>query len=242
MRMHNQITKLIETAVVDKEIDQLLHKKSRIPQIIAEVRHQIATLEQRLNENRQRIEEASHQKRDKEGELADKRAWIEQREGKLKEIKTNKEYHAALKEIEEAKKFISQTEDAILTLLALIEAESPKSTAATEEISTQVSGLAHEIQDREAELTKIDGFVSELEQKRIQIETSIDQPLLRKYKHIKKKVSPAIALIQEDTCMECHTRIPPQVSIEILKMETIVTCPRCYRILYRNKPDEPGNS
>ena len=56
--------------------------------------------------------------------------------------------------------------------------------------------------------------------------------------------------IYRHVCQGCHMALPPQLANMLARMQTIQTCPRCTRLIYRKelleqsdpaKPDEPAS-
>ncbi len=54
---------------------------------------------------------------------------------------------------------------------------------------------------------------------------------MAQYERIAKRRRPAVILVKEERCGGCRVGIPPQSFIEIIRMEAIVTCGNCARIL-----------
>lgn len=230
--MKEQIEILIQIAVIDKEIDALVSKKENLPKIIREISLQISQKEKIFAEQNHLLANLETSRRFNEAAIADKLGWSQTRETKLKDIKTNREYHAAVKEIEETKKMVGRLEEETLELIGKIEVEKPKAVSAKSALEIDVGTLKNELTDRAQEGSVLDAQIAALEIKRLEIEAGLNPSYLRKYKLIKTRVKPAIGIAQDNACQECHTRIPAQTFIEIQKFGSLVTCPRCYRILY----------
>lgn len=222
---------LIQVVQIDDKIDALTDEQQNLPLMIQELEKEIASLDTNLNTTKKEISNLESQKRKDELDLQEQRDWIAEREKVLSNIKTNKEYHAALKEVSLAKKKVFQLEEQILKNMQQIEEKSPGIKTAEAESITRSQDLGGQITEKKAEIEKLKTEVEALVTARGEVEKNVDQGLLEKYKIIRKRMTPAMALAENGACCECNTRIPPQIVIEIQK-EMIITCPCCHRLLY----------
>ncbi len=83
------------------------------------------------------------------------------------------------------------------------------------------------------ELNGLDKKLEGFEQERINLCQTIDQELLNKYLFLKeRKEGQAISSVVSGVCQTCHMGIPPQKFNELIKGNSLLTCPNCYRIIY----------
>lgn len=230
--LKNEITKLIDLAIADAAIDELMTQQETLPATIRELEIQLEGLEGKVTDKKSEITSLESQKKQKEIDLATQRDWINQRENLQKDIKTNKEYHAAVKEITVAKKNITDLEQAITDISASLETETPKISELESEASQSQSGIRQLIEEKKAKIESIASQALTETQKRAEIEKDIPEAILKRYKSIKSKLTPAMTSAEGGCCTECNTRIPPQMFIELQKSQQLITCPRCHRIFY----------
>lgn len=230
--MKEDLRQLIYLAQIDAIIDELTQKREHLPTLIRELENEITDLESSLLGTLDQIKLLEHEKSQKEIELAEQRDWLAKREIKVKEIKTNKEYHAAVKEVNEGKKRIAKLEDEILKIQASMEEKTPNLKTFEVESNGKKATLTEEISNKKAEMDAIQTNIDDETTKRQNQLTLLGETMIKRYQAIKNRLTPAMAVAQDGTCLECHTRIPPQTYIELQKFQTLITCPRCHRILY----------
>jgi len=65
------------------------------------------------------------------------------------------------------------------------------------------------------------------------------------YDSVSSKRGYGIAPVIKGVCQGCHMALPPQLNNILARMESIETCPRCSRLVYRKElldvktPDDP---
>lgn len=235
--MKNVITQLKRILIIDNEIDELTELRENIPQQIADLREELGKIEKEGEFKKIALENYLKDESEKKLILIEEKERFSKSEEKLKEVTNNKEFAALQKEISVAKKNSEALQSDLESLANKIAEEKPNFEAwqqSVNDLKTDLESKIAALQDTAA------GLASQIETKvkaRANEESIIGPEVLKKYQTIKKKVSPAMALAENGTCSECHTRIPPQMYIEIQKMNSILTCPRCYRILHVDYAD-----
>lgn len=227
------MTKLILLSQIDAEIDTLLEKRESLPLQIKDIQAKIDVLDSSLEQKTRDTDSIKNELRQKTSTLNEQKEWIAQREIKVKEIKTIKEYQAALKEIAKSKKELSELETSINSLNARLEEET-KTTGEFESTSaSQKEALLSEIAQNREQLSQIDALIQQKQAEKTEKEKDLMEATLKKYRLIKARISPAVSLASTNgVCQECNVNIPPQLFIELQKFQQIISCPRCYRILY----------
>lgn len=231
--MRGNLEKLAALQVVDQRIQKMEREKEEIPQRLALLEEDFKKEENKVLAQRAELEKLQKERRHKEKELEEEIARIKKTEARIFEIKTNKEYQAVMKEIENAKKLNHQREEEILALLEQIE-ERQKSLSKAEK---NLEAKRKEYQQQTAELKKkvasFDLEMAEELRNRQQKEKEIPPDLLQKYHRIlERRQGLAIAKVQNGVCQACNMNLRPQLFIELQKQETLVICPNCSRILF----------
>src|SRR3989304_7966246 len=86
----------------DFRIAEIVEKQKNLPSIIASVRAILDKAQQELSEASDSFDSATKERKTLESSLKDAETKVTKLKEKIPEIKTNKEYHALLKEIESA--------------------------------------------------------------------------------------------------------------------------------------------
>ncbi len=207
------------------EIDRLKKEEEEVAGVMAGLDEQLAA----KNAERQKIQ----------AEIERLKGMVEDSKGKLTQIKNNKEYFAALKEIESSEKEMNIFETSLLELLE--ETETLQSQLNDQEallnekretIASREAETAGQVKDLSRELAAI----QKERQKTINL---LDKRLLARYDRIRRRFANAVVCVERGTCMGCHVNVPPQVYINLLKGEEILNCPNCQRIMY-SLPETDG--
>lgn len=230
--MKNELTSLAELSKIDSEIDVLVSQREEIPSLLSELQAKQAAQHAGVASKKAEIASLEAEKRQKELEKAEKIEWVTKRDERLRDIKNNKEYHAALKEITQAKKIVAQLEEDLKRLDERLVEENSKIADLEKNSVETVSSIELEMTQKQELAVTLEVQIKEKSSIRLDQETKINPSILKKYKTIKNRVSPALALAQDGTCLECHTRVPPQMYIELQKLNQLISCPRCHRILF----------
>lgn len=230
--MKQQLLQLVTLSKIDVEIDELEAQKNEVPQLIAELESQIQEIDRSFNQGSEEVEKLQSQKRQKEMGVSEQKEWIEKASHRLTEIKTNKEYHAHLKEIEGAKKRIAGLEEDLLKIMMQIEEKSPQLGELKNSIGDKKSSVEKQIAEKKVLLASLTETIVEKQNIRLEQTKQVDPSFLERYQAIKNRLQTAMALTHAGSCLECNTRIPPQLLIELQKFTQVITCPRCHRILY----------
>lgn len=218
---------------VDNELDRLIQDKQEIPRTVQQIQNDIQTLKQEIDTTQNKLAKAQQNQNEIKEFIREKNEWIARREATINEIKTNKEYQAALKEIATAKKAIKEKEEGLKSLEPRLKELTESAETTRQKNEPKIQELKNTIAAYKERFDKIDAGVSEHKEKRNQVIKEIKKPAaLRHYEQVHKRVSPALASIEHGACGECGTRILPQVLNLVRICETLQYCSRCKRILY----------
>jgi predicted nucleic acid-binding Zn-ribbon protein len=188
---------------------------------------------ERIEKEKEKIESLEKTRRQKEGQLALEQEKIKRVEGKMFEVKTNKEYQALLSEIDSIKEANSRMEEEILQVMDEIDelkkdlSKREKDAGVTlEKIETERKKLGEKMARDE----KIwDGQV----ERRKVLSKQIESKLVKLYNTLKeKRQGVGVVGVKHETCQGCFVNVPPQMFIEVQKNNALVRCPHCNRILY----------
>ncbi len=193
----------------------------------------IAEKREQLGDHTTMIEEGEQRRRELEAEIEDEIVHIKDRQTKLMNVQTNREYQSLLKEIEEAKKLNKTRETEIVDLME--QAESLQ-TKITEE--GNVCRAEDELLNEAKE--KVDTLAAGIDKKKVKFQKKrntqakkIKDSLLRRYDQLRSKRNGlAITGVTKGVCRGCFMNIPPQQFNEVLRGEQILSCPTCQRLMF----------
>jgi uncharacterized protein len=232
--MDSQLQRLQELQVLDSRIAGLERKLEAIPGRIQAIRDGVQQAKTGVDQVRSKLDGARKDLRTKEKELEYQGAQRKKLEAKLYEVKTNKEYSAALAEIEGSKVEKNRLEEEILGLMELqerlgrevVEGEA-RLRPHEAEARVQEAAAAEELRALEVDL---EGARSEREG----VAREVPRDLLTQYARLLKgRAGLAVALVGSNgICSGCRVTLTPQRFNEVRQSSMILVCENCGRFLY----------
>ncbi|MCI5126315.1 MAG: hypothetical protein D3925_18035, partial [Candidatus Electrothrix sp. AR5] len=167
---------------------------------------------------------------------------IKDRQSKMMQVQTSREHQALLKEIEEAKKTIKDSEERQLQVMEQVEAEEAKAKELENLCAGEKKLLAEETGKVEKAIEKLNGRRLSVQDKRDKLTKKVSSSWVKRYdKLLKKRDGLAVVRVINAVCQGCFMTIPPQRYNDICLGEQIFTCPTCQRTLYYLPPSDEDN-
>jgi len=231
--LKDKIKELILLQDCDNEIKEINIKKRLAPLKLQDLKKALDEMEMLLKEKKDRLESIKKDRREMEQGIQDLESKMEKSRVKLSNIKSNKEYTAVLKEIEDQEKEKSLNEDNLLHLMDEIDVLDKSLMEGNSELAGLKDQYARTMEEVEKEIKELDERTKSLEQKRMMFCDSIDKDLLKRYLLLQgRKGGIAIGPVIGGVCQSCHMGIPPQQFNELIRCHSLTTCPNCNRIIY----------
>ncbi len=222
-------------------INELRLQLKRFPERLNEARRQLDAEQKLLDEVRIPWEttEAAIQQKDATVKLA--LETVEKFEQHMKKVTTQKEYQAASKQVDEARRLNQRLQNEILDLRVKQEEVLPK----LNELKERHGKVLEEYTAQEKVILS--------EQGKIATEVSAEEKLLRAeavklgnnvmpyYERLSKSGrNPAVVAVIAGKCTGCNMALPPQAFNQLLaKNGTFMTCSHCQRIIYHQASPAP---
>jgi len=228
-----QIRFLIKLQAVDKTLFGLTQEQESIPLRLSELNLELNQLGEALETAKLELIQVADRQRELEISMEIARQRIRKGESRLMSSKTQREYKAATAEIEDARDIVKDKEDLLLELMERheilqLEVKSINSQHIT--ASAQVENQRRELSQR---AHKIKRLVRKLSNERKELAKVVESTLLREYDFIRKrKHGIALAPVSNGTCLACHMDIPLQQFNELQRLDKIMVCQSCKRLLY----------
>ncbi|MDY6861693.1 MAG: C4-type zinc ribbon domain-containing protein [Thermodesulfobacteriota bacterium] len=232
--MQKKLELLVKLQGVDQRISKAYEFRKISPKKIESLKSQLSEYQNKFNSEQEKLELLNKERRKKEIELDDVALKLNKFKSQVNLVKTNKEYKALLKEIEEAEELCSYKEEEILYQME-DQDTMKKSLEKTEKTITEIKGkIEVEKKALEEELNNLENSLkSDIELKELLLE-EIDGKILDHYKTlINKKGGIAVVPARNELCCGCFMNIPPQLFNNLKKeSDDFFFCPHCHRILY----------
>ncbi len=231
--MKDKISDLIVLQDCDNKIREILNKRNEGPSRIKKLAEDLDAIAKKFQERHDRLNLLKKDGRKIDQEIQELEEKIEKSNIKLTLIKSNKEYKAALKEIEDLKHVKFQTEDNAIRVMEEMEELQEICNENKEKEAELREAFERDKEEIERELEALDEELKILNSKRDTFTETIDQDLLREYLYLRDhKAGQAISPVLGGVCQICHMNIPPQAFNELIRGDSLMTCNNCNRIIY----------
>lgn len=231
--MLEQLRLLVELQVLDKTLYELEQDHQNIPDRLKQLDDREAELRSILQQAQEELEQVAQRRQDLEKEVESVKARQRRAENRLMGAKTQREYRAANAEIDEAKDSIKSQEEILLDLMERQESLEIEVTKHGENLEEFVAASKEERKEMTARVKQVEKELGRLGKQRGGLLKGVDSGLLGKYDFIRqRRQGVALAPVKAGTCMMCHMDIPPQQFNELQRMDRVMACPSCQRLLY----------
>ncbi|MBW2066426.1 MAG: hypothetical protein JRJ03_16065 [Deltaproteobacteria bacterium] len=231
--LKEKISLLVQLQQCDDEIRSILNRKKEGPLKIRKLEEKLNAFREKVLEDDNSLQALKKERYSLEQDVQDFENKIAKSNIKLSNIKSNKEYQAALNEIEELKKRKFETEDKVLQIMESMEEVERVCRMNDERQKELEAEFEKEKVEIEKELIRLDKELEKVEAEREKLCRVIDEELFHKYSFLKeRKGGQAISAVVGGICQACHMNIPPQRYNDLIKGGSLLTCPNCNRLIY----------
>jgi predicted nucleic acid-binding Zn-ribbon protein len=228
--------KLKNLVVLQQYEDEISHIEKELSEVddrVNRLNSELTEYEDKVERNRQLLDELKKQYRSDESEVQMIESQIVKSQEKLSAVKTNKEYQSTLKEIDDLKSKASRIEDRMLESLDQIESaesEGREDLDDLAEVRIQVEEKQNQIR---LQSEQQQGVLSSCLQERDVVLERLDSNTKDHYNRVKRQGRGiAIAAVDDAVCQVCRMNIPPQLFNDLMRMDNMLMCPNCQRIIY----------
>ncbi|HUJ59053.1 MAG TPA: C4-type zinc ribbon domain-containing protein [Kofleriaceae bacterium] len=241
--MREQLLLLLQLQTCDAKVRELDAAAKQLPAKLDPLRRDLAKLQGMLDAERAKLAETETWRKGQQDSIDRERDALKSAQSKLQASKNSKEFNAASREVENKRKAISDRES---ELKKVVEATA-QSTAQLQSRDADVQKLRDELASSEAamadQVKALDEQLAVARSARDAARVQVDKQWLKTYDTLTTKRGYAVAPVIKGVCQGCHMALPPQLNNILARMESIETCPRCARLVYRQdmiapRPDE----
>lgn len=237
--MREQLVHLLQLQTSDVKVRELEQAATQLPAKLDPLRRDLAKLQGMLDSERAKLSETETWRKNQQELLDREREALKLAQSKMQQVKNSKEHSAAIREVEHKRKSISDRE-------AELKKVSESLTTSTSQLSTHekdVESVRTELTNSEAaqadQLADIRGKLEAARVERDAARGQVEKNWLKTYDSLVGKKGYAVAPVVKGVCQGCHMTLPPQLNNILARMESIETCPRCARLVYRKELLEP---
>jgi predicted nucleic acid-binding Zn-ribbon protein len=231
--LREQLELLWELQKIDLELKRIKEERDRYPKEMKKLDERQSIEKERIQKEKEKIELLEKERRQKEGRFNGEHEKIKRAEGRMFEVKTNKEYQALLNEIEAIKEATSQEEEEILQIMDEIDELRKKLSKREREVAISLEKIEGERKVIQERIAQGDLALKRQTERREALSKQLDSNLFKLYNTLKeKRQGVGVVNVRNETCQGCFVNIPPQMYIEVQKNSDLIRCPNCNRILY----------
>jgi predicted nucleic acid-binding Zn-ribbon protein len=238
--VRDQLLLLLQLQSCDVKVRELETAAKQLPAKLDPLRRDLAKLEGMLAAERAKVAETESWRKSQQELIDRERDALKQAQAKLQASKNSKEFGAATREVENKRKSITDREGEIRKV---VEATS-QSTAQLASRDQDVQQLRDQLAASEAGMAdQVQALASQLAEAktaRDAARSQVEKQWVKTYDSLSAKRGYAVAPVVKGVCQGCHMALPPQLNNILARMESIETCPRCGRLVYRKDMIEPA--
>jgi predicted nucleic acid-binding Zn-ribbon protein len=237
--VREQLVTLLQLQQSDIKVRELEAAMSQLPVKLDPLRRDLAKLQAMLDAESAKLAETNAWRKQQQDLIDREREALKIAQNKLAASKNSKEYGAASREVEHKRKAIGDREGE----LKKVSEASSTGGAQLESRNKDVEGLRGELAASEAaqaaQLAQLEAELEAARAARDAARSAVDKQWLKIYDAVAKKRGYGVAPVIKGVCQGCHMALPPQLNNILARMESIETCPRCSRLVYRKELLEP---
>ena len=234
--MENKLRYLYALQIIDLKLDELEELKGDLPQLVNELTEKVNSLKSKSKELESNIKTNKVKSDGADTDIIDLTEKMEKYKKQQFQVKTNKQYDALTREIENSGKTIEQLTKDILSFDGIV-------VNAKEELLKVKDELKEAVNELEEKQKELDEVAEENEEEELKYKHKRDKVLVRinkedrqLYERIRKaKNGNAVVPVKRNACSGCYNSVPPQKMVELRQNAKIFTCEHCGRILVSDK-------
>jgi predicted nucleic acid-binding Zn-ribbon protein len=231
--LHSDLQHLIQLQETDLAAERIRRRIADIPAAIAALDDRLTTQSGAAAAVKSRIDVSQTARREIEKDLAAVQGRLSKYKDQLMEVKTNKEYQAMLHEIQTAEQIVREHEDRLLDRMEEQETLSAELKATGAALTTAQGEVTSEKRRIEAERATLEAALQRHTAERTAVAARISPPALALFQQLSEhRKGIALSEARAGSCTQCHVRMRPQIFNEVRRMDTLIQCDSCSRILY----------
>lgn len=232
--MKSELAKLVELQITDTKIRKLKNAINSADKRRAEIEQEFEKHASSIREVQNRAEAAKAEKAKLETQIADDKGKLERANRNLKNAQNQKEYEAAMREIDVLQKDISALETQVLEKLEAVEEVEKELAERKDEIESLEGNREKALSEFEAQLTQDQADFKVEQGNRDKVFPTLPKNLAAVYDRMAQRSRDGIAVaeVKNGSCSACFMKLRPQVVVELKMSDKIITCESCARILY----------
>lgn len=224
----------------DTRVDEITREQEGAPKEIQRLKDDLDLLEKSMEQGLSSLEDLKKGRMSLESDLELIEPKLKKSKARLNDVKSNKEYQAVLKEIEELNELTFQKEEVVIKWMEEIEIQEKE--CADNNKKREQSQKEYESEEKKflQRMEELDKEVQSLHEQRLKLSREVDKDLLSRYTALKANLrSQVVVPVIDAVCGGCHLGIPPQQYNDLIRGNSLQSCPNCNRIIYFEEKKNP---
>lgn len=218
---------------LDLKIENLKKKKTAIPSAMKAIDEQWGKASAALQMKKGAFSELEKFEKQAKAAIELNSDRLSRAKGKLEQVHNSQEFQAANKEIDQLNKSNTDLEAQLKKNHEEQEAMKKDMAALQDTFNKVDADRKAQVEVNQKENGSIDGEIKTLTDQRTQYTTHIERRVLSLYDRVRNAkagigFTPAVG----GRCSACNMVVPPQLYIQVQKMQEVHSCPACHRILF----------
>jgi len=237
--VREQLVFLLQLQQSDVKVRELETAVNQLPAKLDPLRRDLAKLQTMLDAENAKLAETNAWRKQQQEHIDRDREALKIAQNKLSASKNSKEYGAASREVEHKRKSIGDREGELKKVSEASSAGATQLESRNKDVDVLRNQLAESEAAQSEQQAKLQAELAEAKAVRDAARGSVEKQWLKIYDTLSQKRGYAVAPVIKGVCQGCHMALPPQLNNILARMESIETCPRCGRLVYRKELLEP---
>ena len=240
MKLDEDFKLILTIQSTDARVDEIIKEKEEAPKRIQRLKDDVDLLEKSMEQDLSSLGDLKKGSMSLERDLEEIELKLKKSKTKLNDVKSNKEYQAVLKEIEELNELTFQKEEVVIKRMEEIEIQEKECTDNNKRWEQSRKEYESEEKKFLQRMKELEKEVQSLSEQRLKLCQEVDKDLLSSYTALKAHLkSQVVVPVRDAVCGGCHLGIPPQQYNDLIKGDSLQSCPNCSRIIYFEENKNP---
>ena len=236
-----QIEQLVALQEVDHEIYKIKQEIKLLPEEVAEMEKKFGVIEARRSAITDKMEYLSSQEKRINADIEEDIRRIEDGKSKMMQVENTREYHAMIREVDNMERSNRTREEEKMILMEEIQRQQDLFADVDTEHAEVKKAFEEKSKSLQNKLDELNKELTSLMQRREASACEVPPPILSRYEFIRERLkNPVIVPVSESICKGCNIAIPPQIFIELQKIQQILSCSNCQRLIYWEEHFDAG--
>jgi predicted nucleic acid-binding Zn-ribbon protein len=237
--VREQLVLLLQLQTTDVKVRELETAVNQLPAKLEPLKRDLAKLSGMLDAERARLAETDAWRKSQQEQIDRERDALKAAQSKLQASKNSKEFNAASREVENKRKGINDREGELRKMNEASQASQTQLASRDKDVDALRNELATSEAAMADQLNALKAQLAEAVTARNAARAEVDKNWLKTYDALTTKRGYAVAPVLKGVCQGCHMALPPQLNNILARMQSIETCPRCARLIYRQELLDP---